>query len=88
MVGVDAHEGLQQRRGQLHAQGDQSDLPEIQAIRLLQDRIHRRSHRLPQVVQEVAKADGRQNPERRCTRSANGRNSGRRADTRLARHCW
>ena len=62
-IRVEADQRLQQGRGELIRQRDEPDLSEIQVERDLQQRIDRRHQRLHHVVQEVAKADGRQNRE-------------------------
>ena len=62
-VGVDADHRLQQRRGQLERQRDQPDLPEVEGVGTLEDRVDRRQHRLQHVVQEMAEADRQQDAE-------------------------
>ncbi len=57
LVGDDADQRLQQRRGHLEYQRDQADLREVERVVVLQDRIHRRNQRLHGVVEEMRKAD-------------------------------
>jgi hypothetical protein len=52
-VGVEAHDRLQQRCGQLKGEGDQADLAEVEIERAFQNRIDRREQRLDDVVEEV-----------------------------------
>ncbi len=63
-IGIASHHRLKQRRGELRRQRDQSDLPEIQMIGRLQNRIYRGDHRLQHVVQQMAHAECRQDSER------------------------
>ena len=66
LVGHHADDRLQQRRGQLKCQGDQADLPEVQPIGVLQDRVDRRDQRLVHVIQKVAEAQRHQDRECRA----------------------
>src|SRR3954452_18492395 len=50
-------DGLQQRGGELERQRDHADLPVVQRIGVLQDRIDRGDQRLHGVVEEVREAD-------------------------------
>lgn len=59
-VCVESDEGLQQRRGHLENQRDDSDLGEREAEFLLQERVDGRDHRLHHVVQQVGDADHEQ----------------------------
>jgi hypothetical protein len=59
-IGVETDQRLQQRGDALQDQRDQSDLTEAQIERALEDRIDRRQQRHDQVVQQMAKADRRQ----------------------------
>ena len=67
-VGEVSDDRLQQRRRRLVGKRDETDLPEVQAIRRLQDRIDSRQHRLHQIVQAVADADRGQDAERSSVR--------------------
>ena len=59
-VCIESDEGLQQRRGHLENQRDDSDLGEREAEFLLQERVDGRDHRLHHVVQQVGDADHEQ----------------------------
>ena len=74
-VGEQADDRLEQRRGGLVGERDQADLPEVERVGVLEDRIDRRQDRLHQVVEHVAEADRAQDAERGlgCRRRANGR---------------
>ena len=56
-VGVNADQGLQDGGGDLKCEGDQTDLPEVEVIRALEQRIHRRNHGLQDVVEEMRQAN-------------------------------
>ena len=62
-VGVESHQRLQQRRGELRGERDQADLAEIEVVGLLEQGIDGRDHRLHHVVQQMAKADRAQHAE-------------------------
>ena len=63
LVGVEADDRLQQRRGELIGERDEADLPEVELEARLQHRIDRRQQRLQHVVQQVADADGDEHGE-------------------------
>jgi hypothetical protein len=71
-VGERADDWLQQRRRHLVGERDQSNLSERQFVHVLENRVGRRQHRLHQIVQPVADADGAKDPERRAVRDDGG----------------
>jgi hypothetical protein len=62
-VGEHAHQRLQQRRGELVGQRDQSDLAEIEREIVLEDRIDGEDQRLDHVVEQMRKTDGAKDAE-------------------------
>ena len=64
MVGVKAHQRLQQRGGHLRSEGDEPDLPEIQMVGVFKDWIDRRDQGLQDVVDEMRYAHRGENAER------------------------
>ena len=56
LVGHHADHRLQQRSRHLERQCDKSDLPKVQPVGVLQDRIDRRDQRLIHVIEKVAQA--------------------------------
>src|SRR5215472_15081079 len=60
-VCVPPHDRLQQRSDDLVGQRERAEVPEEQVKRRLENRVDRRQKRLHHVVQQVAKADRRQN---------------------------
>ena len=60
-IGVEPHQGLQHRGGELEGEGDQAHLREGQVERLLEQRVDRRQERLDRVVEHVRKAQRQQN---------------------------
>ncbi|MNQ54290.1 hypothetical protein D3C85_683550 [compost metagenome] len=62
-VGIEADEGLQQRRGQLVDQRNQPDLRERQAERVLQHGVDGQQDRLDHVVHQMRHADRAQHLE-------------------------
>ena len=59
-IGVETDQRLQQRGDALQHQRDEADLTKTQIERGLEDRIDRRQQRHDEVVQQMAKADRRQ----------------------------
>ena len=80
-VGDIAEQRLEQRRGDLEGERDQADLHEIEAIGVLDQRIHRRDHRLDQVVEQMRAAQCRQNGHERAVRRGGGQRDRRHAAT-------
>ena len=62
-VGERADKRLEQRRGELVRQGNQSDVAVIQAQLRFQDRINSRDQRLKRVVDEMGEAEREKNAE-------------------------
>ena len=62
-VCVITHPRLQQRRGKLKSQGNQTDLREGQIVFVLEQRIDRRQHRLDQVIDQMRQRHGPDNAQ-------------------------
>jgi len=60
-VGVEPHDRLKQRSGQLQREGDPPNLSVIQMEAGFQQRINRRNQRLHRVIQQMTEADGEKN---------------------------
>ena len=73
MICVQPHHWLQNGCRDLRRERDQPDLPEVEVIGILQDRINRRHYRLQHVVQKMAKADRGQDSESGARRPLPGR---------------
>ena len=72
-IGVEADQGLQDARGELEGERDQTHLPKIEVIRVLDDWIDSRDQRLHRVVEHVSDAQPDQD------RKGNRRRAGKRA---------
>ena len=66
-VRIISHHWLEDRRRHLEGQRDQSNLPEIQAIALFQERVNRREERLNRIVEQMRETDREEDPQ--CRRS-------------------
>ena len=66
MIGNQPEHRLQQRRGHLEGERDQPDLREVQHVRLLEEGIHGRDHRLDQVVEQMRSAQRHQDRQQRA----------------------
>jgi len=60
-----SEDGLQQRGGDLEGQRDEADVREVQVVRLFDERVHGRDHRLDEVVEQVRPAQGDQDRQQR-----------------------
>ena len=71
-IGVEANERLQDRRGHLKSERDQTDLDEAEMKARLQQWIDRRDERLNRVVEEMGKADREKDREDKRLRASSG----------------
>jgi len=62
-VGVQTDDGLEQGSSQLRSERNAADLPVVEMKSVAQHGVDGRKERLHRVVQQVAKADGKQNGE-------------------------
>ncbi len=86
-VGIHADQRLQQRSSPLESQGEQADLPEVEMVAVLQQRINRGKQRLHHIVDEMAQAD-RQNDGKDCSVGARGACRYAGVGQCMPRKCW
>ena len=63
-----AQHRLQQRRGYVEGERNQPNLREVQPVRLLEKRVHRRNHRRYQIVEKMPPAQGEKKRQERAVR--------------------